>query len=350
MADRKRVIIAPLAWGLGHATRCMPLADYLLQQGHELYMVVTEEQKALFLPVFGDKLHYLDIHEPPVHYRFGFAAAMLIQSIRFYRQIKREKRLAKKYILELEPDLIISDNRYGFRSDTVKSVIICHQLNLQIGFLSRAGNLVHRRLLRQFNETWVPDSPDLMRIGGELSKPATTLKLRYTGPLSRMKHSPFKTHFFDLLAVLSGPEPARTELEQLIIGYVEKTGISAAIIRGTLNQKGIADHNQIEFVSLADPVTIGDYAMRSRAIVCRSGYSSLCDLAAMRRRALLIPTPGQGEQEYLAVYFSETFGFLTARQHPYHLLEQRLTEIRQADTSWETAPACNNYLFNIGSI
>lgn len=350
MADRKRVIIAPLAWGLGHATRCMPVTDYLLKQGHELFVVLTKDQKALFFPVFGGKLKYIDLDEQPVHYRFGFAASMLLQSFRFYGQIKREKNLAAKLILELEPDLIISDNRYGFRSNKVKSVIICHQLNLQIGFLSRLGNRVHRCLLSNFSEIWVPDSPGSMRIGGLLSKPQSNLNLRYTGPLSRMENTPFSSRQFDLLAILSGPEPSRSKLEQLLIRYIVKSKISAAIIRGTLDQKSNSNDPHIEFVSLADPDTIADYASRSRAIVCRSGYSTLCDLAAMHRRALLIPTPGQGEQEYLASYFSQTFGFKTANQHPYHLLEQSLAEIRQADTSWDTAPQCNIHLSQIDSV
>jgi len=52
----------------------------------------------------------------------------------------------------------------------------------------------------------------------------------------------------------------------------------------------------------------------AETVVCRSGYSSLLDLAALGQRAVLIPTPGQPEQVYLAKHWATRFGMATCSQ------------------------------------
>jgi UDP-N-acetylglucosamine:LPS N-acetylglucosamine transferase len=52
----------------------------------------------------------------------------------------------------------------------------------------------------------------------------------------------------------------------------------------------------------------------AQTVVCRSGYSSLLDLAALGKSAILVPTPGQPEQMQLASYWKKHWGMAVVSQ------------------------------------
>lgn len=314
---QKRVIIAPLAWGLGHATRCIPVVRQLLELRCAVWAVLTPPQKALYETEFGSKINYIPLHEPLIDYEQSFLLAMVRQLPKFSAQIRRESSLAEWLTNKLQPDLIISDNRYGFRSAQVRSVIITHQLQLRAGLLSSPANAFVQTFLKRFDAVWVPDVESQPNFSGRLSHGKNTLQnLRYPGPLSRMHAVSPRTEIkYDWIALLSGPEPQRTHFENLVVDAAEKLNLKIAIVAG---QPEDGESPEItgsitRFPHLRDAALIKVIG-ESTGIVCRSGYSTLCDLAAIQRKALLVPTPGQTEQVYLAKHFAQTFGFPVVRQ------------------------------------
>lgn len=315
-ASPKRVIVAPLAWGLGHATRCIPVVETLLKMKCKVWVVLTPPQEALYLPHFGKRVEYLPLEEPPVDYRGSFAVAMVRQLPRLAAQMRRESSLAEWLTEKIDPHLIISDNRYGFRSAHAPSVIIGHQLQLRAGLLSPLVNAGNRRFMSGFDAVWVPDNETTPNLSGALSHGKKWENVSYIGPLSRLSPAPQKGEaVFDWLAMLSGPEPQRTVFEDLLIEIAEKQGFRLALVAGQ-PEEGMEKEqrdNITRFPHLSDRELL-KVVGQSQAIVCRSGYSTLCDLAAMQRKALLVPTPGQTEQQYLARHFKQQFGFTIASQ------------------------------------
>lgn len=324
---QKRVIIAPLAWGLGHATRCIPVVNALLKLKCKVWAVLTEPQHTLYQPIFGNRIEYIAFDEVPVDYRGSFSLAMLRQIPRFSAQMRRESSLAEWLNEKLKPHLFISDNRYGFKSPHTPSVLISHQLQLRAGWFGNPATRFVHSMMRGFDAILVPDNENAPNLSGVLSHgELPENEVSYIGPLSRLSPAPLSPNpKYDWLALLSGPEPQRTKLEELLVSAAAESDIKLAIVAGQ-PEKGTASEksgNIERFPHLQD-VALRELVAHSKAIVCRSGYSTLCDLSALQRRALLIPTPGQTEQKYLAKHFSEQFGFRTIHQRNQRNLRRAL--------------------------
>lgn len=334
---QKRVIVAPLAWGLGHATRCIPVVRELLKLHCKVWVVLTPEQQALYEPNFGNKIEYIPFDDVQINYSHYFAIAMLRQLPKLSAQIKRESSLAEWLAGKIQPDLIISDNRYGFRATGVKSVILSHQLQIRAGLLSAPVNAVVHSLLKRFDSIWVPDTAETPNLSGQLSHGRSPdHPIVYGGPLSRMREVPTSHARFDWLALLSGPEPERSKLENLLIEAANALQFNLAIVAGQpLSTSNPETADNITRYAHANDQTLMQLVANSSAIICRSGYSSLCDLAAMNRKALLIPTPGQTEQVYLAGHFKKEFGFRTLSQRNKKELYRALENPQQYSEQFE---------------
>jgi uncharacterized protein (TIGR00661 family) len=344
----KRILIAPLNWGLGHATRCISLTEHLLRLNHQVFAVLTEQQQVLFEEHFGKRIGYIQLKEAPVHYKYSFAVAMVLQLPRFASQIKYEEKLIAQLIEKINPDLIISDNRFGFRSSMVRSIIMSHQLNIKAGIFSWLANKINHTLIHRFDAIWVPDSEASSGLSGELGHNSKLLKpIHFIGPLSRFNEKrviqnpsskPFK---HQLVALLSGPEPMRTILENELVSIIDRENLNAVIVRGITNtQSTNTDSTNIEWHNHLPSEKIISLMEQSRNIVCRSGYSTLMDLAAIKRKAILIPTPGQKEQEYLARHFERSFGFTSLKQKDLKALPSLLNLHKEVEVF--NFPSINN--------
>lgn len=341
----KRILIAPLNWGLGHATRCIPLVAKLLQMKHQVFAVLTPVQQVVFEEHFGNKIGYVKLNEAAVHYKFSFAVSMVLQMPRFISQRRYEEKLAEQLIAKIKPDLIISDNRFGFRSFDVPSVIISHQLQLRAGLLSFVANKINHSLMNRFDAVWVPDyetSPGLSGLLSHGKKPI--VPVHYLGALSRLKPDTAKpVNFkFDLLLLLSGPEPQRTLFEEKLLEVLVGSGLKVAVVRGLPEEQNeLNKHpslNEFVWFNHLNAINLNELISQSKNIICRSGYSTLMDLAVLNRTAILVPTPGQTEQEYLAKHFEKQFEFGRMKQNQLKKLPQLLKsqDTKKAEFRLET--------------
>jgi UDP-N-acetylglucosamine transferase subunit ALG13 len=233
---------------------------------------------------------------------------LLLQTPRVMRVMSDEYRMLNKLIMQRGYTAVISDNRFGIRSDKVPSVCITHQLNLQTppGFGAPAS--FNRSMLARFSEVWIPDVPGNTNLSGELSHGGKGAKIpqRFIGKLSRFAAAADqkKQH---ILALISGPEPQRTIFERLVVTQLKKLGEPAVLVRGLpgQNQEAITDKNITVFNHLPTEL-LQTYMQQAKFIISRSGYSTLCDAAAVNCKVLAVPAPGQTEQEYLALYLTST--------------------------------------------
>ena len=316
-----RILIAPLNWGLGHASRCVPLVRKYLAEGHSVVLGGDGESFILLRKTFPT-LEY--VHFPEMHLRYSSGksqtGAMLRNMPRILFSLLKD-HLHTKYLASHEHfDLIISDNRFGMfppKNRTHKAtryVYITHQLHIPMPcgweWMGKIADKLHKAIWCRYDEVWVPDySDEKESLAGELSHPATiSEKVRYIGPLSRMEKSQESVSQYDVVAVLSGIEPQRSMLEEELTKQYAGKSEEVLIVRGKTGESNVKiRHGNITKTAYMSDGELIPILNGAKKIICRSGYSSIMDLArlGMLEKAELIPTPGQPEQEYLARYIQQ---------------------------------------------
>jgi Glycosyltransferase family 28 C-terminal domain len=237
------------------------------------------------------------------------ALKLVLDAPRILRVINRENKQLEKWIGEYKIDVVISDNRFGLYNSRVECIYITHQLNIQAGWLSAIANRIHRRYIKQFNAVWVPDFEDKkLSLAGSLSHFKNLKHVKYIGPLSRLIPISTLKEEFDYLFLLSGPEPHRSLFETEIIKRINVSKANCILVRGT-NQRSIEPYPEnLKVYDVVNANQLGQLITNAQTVICRSGYSTLMDLYTLNKKSVvLVPTPGQVEQEYLANYWYQNY-------------------------------------------
>jgi hypothetical protein len=331
----KKILVAPLDWGLGHAARCVPLIHALLDKKIEVILGGTGLSGKLLRMEFPN-LNYHEIPGYEVTYstKTSMAVTMLRQAPAILRSIQQEKKWLEKFLATNDIDIVISDHRYGLYNKKVKCIFIAHQLFISSGnndLLEPVLWKVNKSYIENFNECWIPDLPGELNASGKLShKQEIPFPHYFIGLLSRLaptsstKNKPdspiekYKAAF-----ILSGLEPLRTDLENMIIEQMyEMNDGQYVLIRGTENNLKKDPPSNLEIIHMADSIKTAAIIQSSGIMISRSGYSSIMDYLVTGSTALLIPTPGQTEQEYLAKYHLESGNFFSVAQDELQLKTQ----------------------------
>jgi uncharacterized protein (TIGR00661 family) len=303
----KKVLIAPLDWGLGHATRCIPLINCLLSLNCEVSIAASPASRALLQAEFP-ALQFYDLNSYNIIYsrkKRWMPFKILSQTPKILRAVSREHEWLQNLLVTRHFDAIISDNRYGFYSEKTISVFITHQLQVRTS-LNLAKNFMRKQTykrINKFNECWVPDFEGNLNIAGELSHPQTLPKIpvKYIGMLSRFKPKAHANKLYKYLIIISGPEPQRTIFEEKIFAFAKSSQEKILIVRGKPEEKNLIEENSN--CTICNHLTtqeLEDAFNASDLIISRCGYTSVMEILALRKKSILIPTPGQTEQEYLA--------------------------------------------------
>ena len=363
---RPKILLAPLDWGLGHATRCIPIIKELINLKCEIWIAASGAQKALLKEEFP-LIRFVEL--PGYNVKYGNNRAFTLLKIfatipKILIRIKREKDWLRRFLATEKPDAVISDNRYGLYAPGLISVFITHQLRIKTPFGSWADTLlqqIHYRAIRPFSFCWVPDLEGSPSLAGDLSHPRKlpSIPTRYIGLLSRFERSgfpgmgmtgPLPALSCDLLVLLSGPEPQRTIFERKVLDQLATYSGSAILVRGlpgaglkaslaTEGTGGYADKSIGKDTGKGDqrlqmPVPPGVRVYNhlpagalnriineAGIVLSRAGYSTIMDLLKLGKKAILVPTPGQTEQEYLGQYLSEKGIALCRKQAGFSLSE-----------------------------
>lgn len=318
-----KILIAPLDWGLGHATRCIPIIRELIRRRCCVELAGIGSAGKLLRQEFPS-LTYHEIPGYGISYpKAGrlFILKIIFQIPRILLIIRREHQWIADNQTSNKWDLIISDNRYGCWHPGIRSIFITHQLQVLSGFGNIVDRLIlrlHYRMVRNFTACWVPDQQEEKGLAGILSHPHMLPEnVRYIGPLSRLDPNSKKSSK-NIVVALSGPEPQRTILEKKLIHIFNKEEWEKEeiiFLRGLPDASpnpAIAVH--IKFIHHLNSDAFAETLSSAKIVICRSGYSSVMDLIRLGKKALLIPTPGQTEQEYLAEWLSKRELFISCRQ------------------------------------
>jgi len=354
LKPRKTIIICPLNWGLGHATRDIPIALRLIKAGCRVVVATESPLLELFKEAHPEiELEYFPGPKIGYQRKGSLMVKLLTQMPKMIGWMFREKHIIKNLVRKYNPDFIISDNRYGARHPQVKSIIITHQLMIKLPallcILEYPLHLLVKRLLLNFNEIWIPDFPLPHSLAGDLvHKYPLPGNAKLIGPLSRFMDleeevgvatpNDFK---YDLVVILSGPEPQRSILQDIIVAQLKSKEVKTAVVLG--KPESGSTKEPIENLN----ITIYNHLPKSKLhrlikqcnlVICRSGYSSLMDLWFLNKRALLIPTPGQTEQEYLALY-NQSHHFITI-QNQFKLPEIGFTNANIYESAGKQTDNC----------
>ena len=314
-----KILVAPMNWGLGHASRCVPLVQRLLDEGNEVILGGDGESLTLLRKHFS-KLRYTYLAPLNLHYSAGRRQVWaMIKALPRLAMWTIKDHLMLKALLREEPiDRVISDNRFGLYNRQVESIYITHQLHIMLPkgwkWAEKIDSRLHARVYTRYNKVWIPDYEDpQMSLAGELSHPIFHIPhstIEYIGPLSRFQNIPNNpiNQNYSIVAVLSGLEPQRTLLEKELIARYQDGEEQVLIVQGLMHRP----NTRIKRGNFTIVPTMGDAELvsalkRAHRIIARSGYSTIMDLDALglMDKAELIPTPGQPEQEYLATLHSK---------------------------------------------
>ena len=308
--DFMKILICPLNWGLGHATRCVPIIRKYHNEGNEV-VIVADGLPLEFLKQEFPSLRFIEFPSYSVYYSAGKSqvGAMIFNFPNIVSGIIREHFWLKDLLQSEHFDLIISDNRFGLWNKRVRSVYITHQLMVKmpvnLKFLEPLVHRIHKAFINQYDECWIPDRAEKGGLSGDLAHQYPLPRnARFIGALSRFNGmettEPIKE--YKIVAVVSGVEPQRTIFEDSLIQKYKNYAEKVLIVRGLPGEvTGEKIIGSITFASHLSDSELAAVLLGATKIICRSGYSSIMDLDALNclDKAELIQTPGQTEQEYL---------------------------------------------------
>ncbi|HEX8460153.1 MAG TPA: glycosyltransferase [Segetibacter sp.] len=323
------ILVAPLDWGLGHATRCIPLIRHLLTLNCNVIIAAEGATEKLLKNEFP----FLQFERLPgynIRYagRKRFFTLKIIQQLpKILFSIKKEKKWLENLLLTNKINAVISDNRYGLYNSKIKSVFITHQLCIKtpFSFLQKLITLLNYQLIKKFDACWVPDIKEQPGMAGALSHPGILpgITTTYLGGISRFDKTEQNGNKFDFLIVVSGPEPQRTSLESKLLTQLTDFKGKAMLVRGLPNSTETLPSNKyLEIKNHLNAAEMEQAFGESNIIISRSGYTTVMDICKLQKKSILIPTPGQTEQEYLAKHLEKQGWCIAANQQDFDLKEQ----------------------------
>ncbi|HRP39211.1 MAG TPA: glycosyltransferase [Chitinophagales bacterium] len=324
----KTALLCVLNWGLGHAARCLPIIKALEAQNVKVIIASDGDALAFLkkeLPsnIFEELPSYNIQYPKDKNMMMAIGKQMPSLLLALVREQKATKVLAEIH----QVDFIISDNRYGCYHNKIKSIFITHQLYPKMpdgaSLLQNVVNKISANRIKKFSECWIPDFPNKTNLSGNLAHPPLP-NCKYIGSLSRFSNLQNSSNKkYKVFALLSGPEPQRSILENILIKEFEESSFNSILVRGKFDNSIQNSSTKAKVVNYMNEKEIAQTLSESEYFICRGGYSTIMDLVTMQpdAKVVFIPTPGQTEQEYLAQKFASENLCVTMAQKKFSLSE-----------------------------
>jgi len=325
----KTILVSPLEWGLGHTVRLVPFIRKALKEGHQVILasdgVSLDFLKYQFPDLLWIRMPFYQVRYPD---NARFFRKLIRQVPGILRSIRKNHKQVEEIVAKYNISEIICDHRYGLYHKNVHSIFITNQLWLKApkgwSFAEGCVYRLHRIALGKFSEIWIADDSGEPNLSGLLTHPPRLPKnAKYIGPVSRFQdvvpERPENARRFEVLALISGPEPQRTLFENLLKERFKRQGTPSVILRGIPpsspeEEPSIIREGTVFLVDHAKDEHLLWYILQAHEIICRPGNSTLSDLTFLGKTALLVPTPGQTEQEYVARHLEKQGQFRVCRQ------------------------------------
>ena len=321
------VFVSPLSWGLGHATRDIPIIRELMDHGHEVTIATSGGAFHLLKKECPDcEFIYFEDYPAPYSSTRYFLPKFIANIPVLIKALADENKRMDELLSKNSYDVVISDNRPGVYSKNIPSVFISHQLRFSVPYYIRpvetASQYINEYFHKKFDHVIVPsNSPDDNGncLSGKLCRSirkTTNMKAYYAGILSSAKKIDVREDL-DFLIIISGPEPQRSVLEEIILKQVQELpGEKMVLLGRPLDnfEKRLDEWTTVKSYATEEEKVV--LMNRAKFIISRSGYTTMMDIAELgKKRGVFIPTPGQTEQEYLSQYYHEQKWFYSKSQY-----------------------------------
>ena len=302
--NAKKTLVAPLHWGLGHATRSIPIIEAELANGYEVLVAATGGPRALLQKRFPEiefvEIPFMEITYPKDE---NMARHFAFNGFKLLWNIWKEHRFLQKLVEQKKIDRVISDSRFGLFTKKVSCYFVSHQIEIQAPIFQGLINWLNRWVMNQYNQVWIPDYETSPGLAGKLSHANKMPKrYQYIGPLSRFSKAETEKPepVWDAVAIVSGPEPQRTLFEADLTRRFIESDEKALLIQGKPHQPKEQKIDHLTILNHLDDEALKAALLSAKTVISRSGYSSIMDYEVLGIKAEFHPTPGQTEQEYLA--------------------------------------------------
>jgi len=332
---KQKVLFAVLNWGLGHATRSETIIDALISRG--LGISIASSGLALnYLKLKFPALNFYELSDKKVKYAPSGASVGLLKRALIQNSLnKRQQKWTTELLQNQAFDLIISDNIYGVYHKTIPSILITHQLKPLSPILNKSIASEIATWINHFTEVWIPDLGENGIAGEMLQNSRVTIPKRFLGNISRFKFHKMEQDI-DYLAIISGPEPQAGIFQDLVR---QKLHLHPGKNLIAYSGEKPVNMGKVECLDLDENQNLNEWALRSRQIICRSGFTSLLDILKIGGNALVVPTPGQPEQEYLANRMKELGLMNSVNQKEFSRSDLKPSTPADIDNTWS-----NSYL------
>ena len=339
----KNILICPLEWGLGHAARMIPLAKRLAGRGCKIFIAAGPKHLSLFKTELQDAIFIEFTGFSPGYSRYlPQYLFMLLKTPYLLYHIVREHWMLDKIISQYNIEIVISDNRFGLWNRRIKSVYVTHLIRIPfpkpLKFMEIIGMILHRAIIRQYALCFIPDVPGVQNLSGRLSHEVNVpANARFVGIMSRFDEESAEVTGEPenmITVILSGPEPQKSILKNILEKHLNDMETSSVILEGNPDKWGPGRQvGSVTYYNHLVSSELGPLLKKSRMIISRSGYTTIMDLFFLGKSALLVPTPGQTEQEYLAEYHSAKgwFDMITQKKLTRDLFIRNIEATRNED-------------------
>jgi len=293
----KKILISALDWGFGHTTRCASLIKKLLENNNDVIFAGNTNQCQFIAKEFPSiKTELIAGYNITLSSKKSTYLQLVFQLKSIVSAIKNENNWVDEFVENNKIDLIISDNRYGFRHKSIHSVFMGHQINIKAPLFQNSANKKLLKYINQFNSCWIVDDQKL-NLAGDLSQPkGLTIPYQYTGLLSRFTVLKVEIKF-DYLVIISGPKPENglflKEVENHFLDSSKRIAIVSTV-------KSKQEYQNLAYFYAPTTQQLNSLINESDTIISKAGYTTLMELSVLDKKAFLIPTKGQFEQEYLS--------------------------------------------------
>lgn len=311
------ILFSICSLGLGHASRSLPLIKELLKENKLVILsdgnalrFLKEELKDFQEVIFYEKSRsYPPLEEGTGFFKYNYH--LIKDSISTIFTIFSERNQTKEICNREKVNLIISDGNYGSFVKSIPSILITHQIEFQIKniFYKKVSSLFNLMIFKRYNLLIIPDYPSNKdNLAGDLSHTNLIKKIPhiYSGVISQFKKVKTRSKI-NYLVIISGflHEHKEEFFLNILKELQQKKGKKVFIMGDYKKDYKEKMNNNIEIYSSFKGLNKNELFNSSDIIISRTGYSTIMDLIEIDKKAILIPTPHQSEQEYLAEYHKD---------------------------------------------
>ncbi|HIP37589.1 MAG TPA: hypothetical protein EYG85_12130 [Crocinitomix sp.] len=293
----KVILFSALDWGFGHTTRCVSLIQHLLAHSNQIIFAGNTTQIAFIKKEFPlVKTEFIKGYNIRLSSKKSTYVQILNQLFKIYNAIKKEQKWVENFITKHSVNVIISDNRYGFRNPAIKSIFMGHQLNIYVPNFRKFVNKKLSKYVNRFDKCWIVDDKQ-HHLAGDLSNPMyLTIPFEYIGLLNRFKPKQ-QNLTYDYLVIVSGAEPENTIFLKEVELLFKITNQNIAIVSTTTSDNNIKNATYFYYPTTKE---LDQLISQSKIVISKAGYTTLMEMVALNKLCYLIPTKGQYEQQYLS--------------------------------------------------